>query len=111
MSKPLDLEGIKARMNAATAGPWEWTRDYELSRKHWALHNPEQPDGGIGDGHSRVVDFHLVLYTNSKKDMNGVPLDQTPNFQFIAHAREDVPALVAEVERLQKLLAEKESRK
>lgn len=111
MSSPLDLDAIKDRMAKASSGPWRWQRDYELNGKQWALHNPEQPDGGVGDGRKRVIDFYLVLATDLKTDMDGVPLDRTPNFQFIAHAREDIPALVAEVERLRALLEKEQETK
>ena len=100
MSEEFDLEAIKERISKASPGPWRWERAYQLGARHWALHNPEQPDGGAGDGLKRTIDYYLVTYTSQAVSVDGVPLNETPNFQFIEHAREDVPALVAEVERL-----------
>jgi hypothetical protein len=69
--QPLDdarLAEIKARVEAASKGPWKVCEDYS--------------DVLDGDGHQIISHFH---------DGDG---------QFTAHAREDVPALLAEVERL-----------
>lgn len=82
----LDLDAIKARADAATEGPW------------WAW------DRGVG--------FHIAV--TFKKNQWGTPSDLLPegsrtdigrseDAKFIAHARADVPALLAEVERLRAL--------
>jgi len=66
----IDLEAIKARCEAATPGPWE-IKD----RGHFAyMSGPRHV--GVGG--------------------RWLPADAA----FISHAREDVPALIAEVERL-----------
>lgn len=62
------LQEIKAREQAATAGPWY--------ADGWAMWDDDL------DG---FVELH----------------DTDPDARFIAHARTDIPALVAEVERLQ----------
>lgn len=95
----LDLEAIKKRYEAATEGPWEPTPD---SRPDvWAYVWAKSPGVGYaGEGqivrrlhaaadHIRVHIAELAKYENANYDAD-----------FIAHAREDVPALVAEVERL-----------
>ncbi|WP_393075156.1 hypothetical protein [Streptomyces sp. LN704] len=73
--KPLteqQLAEIEARTNAATPGPWTVSEDYS---------DVITPDGG-----------QLASYWN--------PTSETRNGEFIAAARTDVPALLAEVRRL-----------
>lgn len=70
----LDLDAIKARADAASAGPWTAERDGLV----WAPR--------LGDPVSGSTEME--------------------DAEFIAAARADVPALVAEVERLQRLLGE-----
>ncbi len=69
----LDLEAIKRRVEAATPGPWE-----------------EHPDGSLMSdavpGGARVADVM-----------------QPEDNLFLAHAREDVPALLDKVETLRQL--------
>lgn len=89
-----EIKAVRERAEAASKGPWEWGLTYEIGdRAHWSLHNPEQPDGGVGDGQDRTINYYLVLLAACPKDIGGVPLDETPDFQFIAHARTDVPRL------------------
>lgn len=78
------LDAIRARMEAATPGPWEaWTAVC-------------CPDCGWVDGPKRTV---CPVYEGTKRTHT---LDAN-DAEFIASAREDVPALLAEVERLQAL--------
>lgn len=100
---PLDLQEIRKRCELATPGPWHWERGYELvdeygrTQKHWGLKNPADPN--------RVTNGYLVTHTSSERDISGENrLCDTPDFQFIAHARSDVPALVAECQRLREAL-------
>ena len=67
----LDLNAIKARANAATEGPW-----------------------GVKDARVFGDDGRTQVCT-----LSGTRA-WLPDAEFIAHARTDVPALVAEVERL-----------
>ena len=78
------LEEIRARCNAARAGPWT------------AIIEGRDQDGGssfimIGEGEGRDEDLHLSGYDKV------VP---TADYDFIASAREDIPFLLAEIERL-----------
>lgn len=117
----LDLEEIKARCAAATPGPWEWGGHYKFAggidlrarisntpivmafrragnrggepcfwkrdpQKDPALHGEYQP--------ARDITVREVPYRDDV-----IRLDNA-DAEFIAHARTDVPALVAEVERL-----------
>lgn len=75
--KPLDLEAIKARVDAANPGPWRVVR-----------HEPSLTRMVVSDDHTLDIDFGYVGNCTAKAA------------EFVAHAREDVPALVAEVERL-----------
>ncbi len=68
MSDPIDLDAIRARADAATAGPWTW-------REHPSgFFEFSNADGVIGWGQEEAA------------------------FEFAAHARTDVPALLAEVD-------------
>lgn len=76
----LNLEPIKARAEAASPGPW-------------------------ADG---AAELDLPGFTMSPRTCAGCGVDwplDAPDAEFVAHAREDVPALIAEVERLRKLIA------
>lgn len=78
----LDLDAIKARLAAATPGPWE----------------EEREGGGYPTG---------VVYgpdcTVTSCDSEPGTLHQCTNAIFIANAPTDIAALVAEVERLRKI--------
>lgn len=74
----LDLSAIKARVEAASLGPWQWeacTEDGMINEVGEVL--------SAGGMHTEG----FVYVSDSDAD-------------FIAHARTDVPALLAEVERL-----------
>lgn len=68
---PDELAAIKARTDAASEGPWE-ADEWEINGAEWVAETYDPDDHG-------------------KSRVNG---------NFIAHARQDVPALLAEVERL-----------
>jgi len=76
----LDLDAIRARAEAATDGPWE----------------------RYGDGSHEVycaANFEDTAYEPPDVTYGS---DRPADAEFIAHARTDVPALIAEVERLRK---------
>ena len=76
----IDLDAIEARANAATAGPW--SIDYiEHTGEHGILIN--EPDGTLGCAGRLVANW--LTYSNA---------------EFVAHAREDIPALIEEIRRL-----------
>lgn len=93
---------IKARCGAATPGPWVVSSEYasgvELGYK---------PDHERTWGYGCSNDFVCDLNDGEYHEYNN-KAEQLANASFIAHAREDVPALLAEVERLR---AENESLK
>jgi hypothetical protein len=83
----LDLDAIEARANAATPGPWEASR--QIGKKgHCYVAQVFGPDalGGL-----------------SLAQMDVLP-NATTDAAFIAAARADVPALVAEVRRLRAIM-------
>ena len=81
----MNLDEIKARANAATEGPWDYYRAHYASGYHTIYQKHE------------MGDFDVATEA-SKSDA-----------EFIAHAREDIPALVAEVERLRRKVLSLES--
>lgn len=85
-----ELDEIEKRCNAATPGPWHWRRDYEMpdGSKHWELSNPES------DKEGKTIDASLILLLD-KDDWLHRHAPSLPNWQFIAHARRDVPRLIA----------------
>jgi hypothetical protein len=88
--EPLDIEAIEARANAATPGPWHITTD-PGDIVVWATNEPEDSNfvGNVGGGRvQQCVIFDCDV----------------ANGEFIAHARTDVPALVAEVRKLQRIV-------
>jgi len=72
----IDLEPIKARMEKATKGPWAW--------------------------HEKTFVECEIVCKKSHEAITREPW--TPDGAFIVNARADIPALVAEVERLRSLL-------
>ena len=74
------LDAIRGRVNDATSGPW----------------------GCYGDGAHEV--FDAGEYSDGDRgEVVAAVIDKLSDAVFIAHAREDIPALLAEVERLRAL--------
>lgn len=93
-----DLSDIEARAKSAQTGPWVARKATDLEGWPCAFTTGEDDDGN-----------RWVVETD------GVPASQTngataeDDARFVAHARQDVPALVAEVRRLRALLTPKRS--
>jgi len=85
---PEELAVIKARTEAATPGPWAVpvANVFRVIAPEEEHHNPPH-------GLTPPYPWHIVC---KMSDFDGEATDA----EFIAHARTDVPALVAEVERL-----------
>ena len=77
-----DLDAIGQRANAATEGPW--SQDSDDPGLVWG----EQRSSGDG--------YWSLFASETGHDATAQPQDA----EFIAHARTDVPALLAEVRRL-----------
>jgi hypothetical protein len=84
-----ELRAIEARCNAATKGPWQ---SFIEGRDHVAGSDFIRT-GGLDD---QCPDIELSGATHADQD-------------FIAHARQDVPALIAEIRRLTAQLASQRS--
>ena len=82
MSAADRLNEIEARANAATKGPW-----HRYGTWPYEVYAPREPDGGP--------------YIAS---MTGDDGHNESNAEFIAHARTDVPALVAALRAVQEVL-------
>ncbi|MCS5499840.1 hypothetical protein NY607_01815 [Lysinibacillus sp. A4] len=79
------LNAIKDRMSKATPGPWKVAYDT--------------------DDRDHVVDIWFDGEDNGYAEIHDNGFGNAPdNAKFISHAREDVPALVAEIERLREAL-------
>lgn len=79
-----DIEKIKLRCDAATPGPW---RSFVEGRDHTSGSDFIM----TGEGENRGEDIELTGATIADQD-------------FIAHARQDIPLLLQEIERLRTLL-------
>jgi len=86
----IELEAIKKRYEAATPGPW---RAGYLGVDGW--HD--------GEGHEIMGDStESIVCGNYDCDLGGVI--ESKDAAFIAHAREDIPALVAELTKVREAL-------
>lgn len=105
-----ELSEIDARLAAATPGPWRWDSfgsgtEYVHMRNASGRTGPRimGPDHSDQDGH---VGAHMFLHNVSAfqaltgEDERGLEREKAANAEFIAHARDDVPRLLAEVRRL-----------
>ena len=109
---PEELAEIEARAEAAPMGPWRLSPPH----RHKGSSGPDcrqsvqGPDGtlavalGAQCGRSEWVPIPDDPRGRAKTVWHDEPLD-SPVGAFIAHARSDVPALVAEVRRLAAMLA------
>jgi hypothetical protein len=73
-----DINAIKARAKAATPGPWDWHKNAHPNCNGTQWGWVSGPDGN-------------VCFSGVQAGKDAI---------FIAHAREDIPALITEVERL-----------
>lgn len=78
------LAEIEARANAATPGPWFWTGRVD----DWGHSGPDLM--GPNDA---------VVCQSWGHDADGLEIADS-DMSFIANAREDIPALIAEIRRL-----------
>lgn len=103
----IDVEAIRARERAATNGPWEVAPHSDASDVCEIVADySELPGGG--------KQAHWIAELDAQCDMTDDPqadIDiMNANAEFIAHARRDIPDLLAELDRLTARLAERETR-
>lgn len=91
----LDLDAIEARANAATDGPWVVKHE-----PAWEADNVQHPDVITVGAQMWEADDEPMTVCLVSTDHEDDPVDVLLDAEFIAHARTDVPALVAEVRRL-----------
>jgi hypothetical protein len=80
-----ELDAMGARAEAATPGPWETIHKY---------------DGGLYSDHVVSPDRRCIANINAHPNFGGKPYKAKEIAEFIAHSREDIPRLIAEVRRL-----------
>lgn len=101
-----ELAEIEARANKATTGPWyDHNVDDDLCMNAWCVStSPREPEMGVlstQEDYGAVVAItllqapRLACVADRKWDNNA---------EFIAHARTDIPRLIAEVRDLRKQL-------
>lgn len=85
-----ELDEMECRCNAATPGPWwAWLEGRDgVAGDSFIGQGSDEPDAV-----PRRRDLYLSTYTNEP------PVSAT-DYDFIAHARQDLPRLIAEVRRL-----------
>lgn len=85
------IDAIASRAAAAERGPWEVTNGGDNETSTFI----DGPEGDV-----LIRDWRGSGYLSEE-----YVWVEEPNAEFIAHAREDIPALLAEVERLRGVLA------
>lgn len=84
----MSIETIKARAEAAKPGPWEWIVDSGSVVLAGS--------GEATEGHVLTVHICAACWNRQQPCMGGLPGDQA----FIAHSRQDIPALLRAVQAL-----------
>ena len=91
---PSELLKIKERADRATEGPWY--------HRQAGQHQPSDPTNRydwIGDSEHQGQHKKIIVARNS---LHGGTVD----YAFIAHARTDIPALLAHIAELERVIAE-----
>lgn len=106
----LDLDAIEMRAAAATPGPWHRLHDKPPTTQADELADdlglmPSNKECNCAQVWSTHADCP-VAYCATGPDCAPDPQRQMANAMFVAHARADVPALVARVRVLEALLRE-----
>lgn len=95
-ASPLDLTDIRARLTAATSGPWaRGTDDLTITAGTW-------PIAIVGIGHDDIT----IDYENGETFFAHVSSSADADLDLITHAPEDIKALLNEVDRLNDALQE-----
>ncbi len=100
----LNLDHIRRRVDAATPGPWRLQIDHcdcndgicSHGSFPFAIALPSHTTSNADTPCDRTDS--LDSYRHSASDISALTMETA---EFIAHARQDVPALLAEVDRLQ----------
>jgi len=100
-----ELDAIRARVEAATKGPWEihrYQEGHDLVQADTYVCSstgvePWWPEFRYNHGHTGVV---WVLQSRMYRPADGYAPWSQRDREFVAHARTDIPKLLDEVERL-----------
>ena len=96
LTGPLDLTDIRARLTAATSGPWSrGTDDLTVTPGSW-------PIAIVGVSHDDIT----VDYEDDAVFFDHVSSSADADLDLIAHAPDDIKALLNEVDRLNDALQE-----
>jgi hypothetical protein len=105
-----ELDAIERRAAAATSGPWYFhsTDDAHFMNARYVGTSEKEPSDdhptryqGLCDGaEEQVHPRRVVAITLLQEPSLAGPEEYEENTTFIAHARTDVPKLVAEIRRL-----------
>ena len=96
LTGPLDLTDIRARLTAATSGPWSrGTDDLTITAGSW-------PIAIVGVSHDDIT----VDYEDDSVFFDHVNNSADADLDLITHAPEDINALLDEVDRLNDALQE-----
>ncbi len=99
-----ELREIRDRAERARPGPWvlQWQPDNHPSGK-FGLHRVLAPTGDNAD-----TDPHIPFFWGHGESYDEHENNGLADGRFIAHARNDVPRLIDEVNRLKSELAKRE---
>jgi len=84
------LGEIEARANAATPGPWAWEGE---SGDSWPQSDNSLVTAYVPDGR----EWPESILSGWGYDASGISVEKDADGEFIAHARTDIPALLAMV--------------
>ncbi len=98
MDRPLDLDAIEARANAATPGPWH-ARGLDDESCRNLIGVSTEPDTGLHETIGPRDGAHMVAVTMDHFHACHAAERWDEDAEFIAASRADVPALVAELRR------------
>lgn len=87
MLTPTEMAAIEQRAEAATPGPWQVERNH--NGLLIGISSPSQM--------KHDLDFLFTFYARISRRLSQEEL----NAEFIVHAREDIPKLIAEIKRMQ----------
>lgn len=86
----LSLDAIEARANAATAGPWHVSGGTDGEKSRWSH------DGEGATIYRDGSELNPVVVGGCQDEQGGaIGVLKNSDAEFIAHAREDVPAMLA----------------
>lgn len=97
MSKP-NLDAIRARVEAATEGPWHIEND---SEQDYEVGIPYSEWPSVLVGPENAFPSEWAKGHGETRRVQEVPELLPSDAEFISHARQDVPALLAYIEQLE----------